>query len=185
MTMTKRSEYFREEPWTVDDLYDLPDDGMRHELVDGRLVMSPQAARPHYRLVTRLQRLLIRQAPAGIEVGQNAGVEIGTHTYLVPDLLLTHAAVLESGPHNLVPEELLLVVEVLSPSNKAHDLVMKRHLYATAGIPQYWIIDEHPASMTVLRLDGKTYAESAVLKPDDTFETDEPFPLRLVISEVF
>jgi Uma2 family endonuclease len=34
-----------------------------------------------------------------------------------------------------------LVVEILSPSNRAHDLEQKRELYARHGIPAYWMTD--------------------------------------------
>jgi Uma2 family endonuclease len=95
--------FTRIEPWTVDDLYELPDDGMRHELVDGSLVISARPAIPHARVLSVLQAQLVRQAPAEF------------------------------------------AVEVLSPDNKGHDLVTKRHFYAQCGIPQYWIIDQQPA----------------------------------------
>jgi Uma2 family endonuclease len=184
-TVTERSGYFREEPWTVDDLYDLPDDGMRHELVDGSLVVSPQPAIPHARLVNNLHHLLTVQGPAELRVGQGVGLEIGSRTYFVPDLFVAYSAAMLRTGRNLVPADFLLVVEVLSPSNKGHDLVAKRHSYAASGIPQYWIVDQQPASLTVLRLDGTTYRETAVLKPTETYETDEPFPLRLDLDELF
>jgi Uma2 family endonuclease len=185
MTISERTAYTREEPWTVDDLYDLPNDGMRHELVDGSLVMSPQPAIPHYRLVNQLHGLLVLQAPAEFSVGQGGGVEVGTRSYFVPDLLVTPKAVLAEDLRNFTPEHVLLAVEVLSPNNKGHDLVTKRHFYAQCGIPQYWIVDQQPASLTVLRLDGKAYREAAVRKPTEIYETDEPFPLRLDLNELF
>ena len=43
-----------------------------------------------------------------------------------------------------------LVVEILSPSNSAHDHAVKRELYARHGVPEYWILD--PVPETVLKL---------------------------------
>jgi Uma2 family endonuclease len=51
-----------------------------------------------------------------------------------------------------------LVVEVISESNKDHDLRTKRAEYASAGIPEYWIIDPDQRSIRVLTLAGDDYA---------------------------
>ncbi len=45
-----------------------------------------------------------------------------------------------------------LVVEIVSPSNRAHDLVTKRADYARAGIPEYWIVDPEAEQVQVLAL---------------------------------
>ena len=50
------------------------------------------------------------------------------------------------------PRDLLLAVEVVSPSNPGNDLVLKRHAYAVAGIPEYWIVDRRDRTLRVLRL---------------------------------
>jgi Uma2 family endonuclease len=51
-----------------------------------------------------------------------------------------------------------LVVEVLSESNRDHDLNLKRDEYAQAGIPEYWIVDPDEGKIMVLALEGKEYA---------------------------
>jgi Uma2 family endonuclease len=51
-----------------------------------------------------------------------------------------------------------LVMEILSPSNRSHDLVTKRADYARGGIPEYWIIDPKDETITVLTLAGDAYA---------------------------
>jgi Uma2 family endonuclease len=77
------------------------------------------------------------------------------------------------------------VFEVLSRSNRAHDLVQKRHDYAAAGIPQYWIIDPDQRTITVLTLVDKIYVERAVLKPGDIWHTGEPVALTLAPAKIF
>lgn len=57
---------------------------------------------------------------------------------------------------------LLLVVEIVSPSSKATDEVVKRHEYAQAGIPQYWVVDRDPAqTVTMYELGPEAYVERA------------------------
>ena len=63
-----------------------------------------------------------------------------------------------------------LVVEALS-SDRGRDLVMKRAVYADAGIPEYWILDPMNDTITVLRLSGSQYVEEAMLGSDDTLTT--------------
>jgi Uma2 family endonuclease len=75
---------------------------------------------------------------------------------------------------------------VLSPSNSATDLVLKRHEYAAVGIPMYWIVDPVGRTVTVLELrDGPGYDESAVLKPGDRWSTERPFPLTVTPADYF
>ena len=55
-----------------------------------------------------------------------------------------------------------VVVEVVSESNRLHDLVTKRREYAQHGIPEYWIVDPTNRTVTVLTLVRGTYAEAGV-----------------------
>jgi Uma2 family endonuclease len=60
-------------------------------------------------------------------------------------------------------DELLLVVEIVSPGSEAMDEVTKRREYAAAGIPQYWVVDRGDAlTVTLYQLSAEaTYAERA------------------------
>ena len=87
MTMTDTVGYRPNDWWTIDDLFELPDDGMRYELADGCLLMSPAPTPRHAEAQFHLRELLQRQAPPGIAVSGDAGIRIGTnYTYFVPDL---------------------------------------------------------------------------------------------------
>jgi Uma2 family endonuclease len=54
-------------------------------------------------------------------------------------------------------------MEIVSPGSEAIDEVTKRHEYASAGIPQYWVVDRDEAqTVTLYQLSsGGTYAEHA------------------------
>jgi Uma2 family endonuclease len=97
----------------------------------------------------------------------------------VPDLFAVPTAAFQRPDKAFVPQDMLLVVEVLSPSNSGHDLVTKRHYYAAAGIPRYWIVDPGARRMTVLELDGDTYREGAVVAAGTRWHSDQPFALTL------
>ena len=51
-----------------------------------------------------------------------------------------------------------LAVEIVSKSNKSHDLQIKRAEYAKARIPEYWIVDPRKETITVLALKKNSYA---------------------------
>lgn len=76
------------EPFTVDDLYALPDDGMRHELVDGTLLVSPPPTVGHQRATTRLTLLLAAAASRELEVLEGTGVRLSSTRVLQPDMIV-------------------------------------------------------------------------------------------------
>ncbi|WP_197494958.1 Uma2 family endonuclease [Micromonospora sp. NBRC 110037] len=171
--------------WTVDDLQDLPEDGQDYEIFDGSLLVSPHADVRHGAIANRLRRLLDRQAPAGLLVGQDVGVSAKRSSYFVPEVFVAREEALERGGPALAPADVLLVVEVVSPGNAGRDLVLKRHEYGVAGIARYWLVEPRKETLTVLEnVDGR-YRESAVLSTADVCRADQPFPLVLPVAEIF
>jgi Uma2 family endonuclease len=52
--------------------------------------------------------------------------------------------------------EIVLVIEIVSPGSDAMDSVTKVREYASAGIPQYWVVDRDGAqTVTLYRLTGQ------------------------------
>jgi Uma2 family endonuclease len=172
--------------YTVGDLFDFPDDGYRYEIFDGSLVVTPPPAFPHTKATTNLRDRLYDQAPRHLRIIEGVGVYPNDRNYFIPDLGVIPDEVLGSTALGARPQQTLLVIEVVSPSNPSNDLVFKRDLYARCGIPEYWIVDRRDRSLTVLQLgdDGK-YAERAVLHPGETWRSDFPFPLHIDPGEIF
>jgi Uma2 family endonuclease len=73
-------------------------------------------------------------------------------------VIVTHAR-----DHILTPAKLVgtpdLVVEILSPTSPGHDRERKRHLYETAEVPEYWIVDAERRSVLQLVLVNGHYTE--------------------------
>ena len=131
------------------DLDALPDDGRRHELLDGVIVVSPSPGRPHQRGVVELLVALRAAVPADVEVlVAPFDVALGLRTIVEPDVLVLPRD--EAEPPVPPP---LLAIEILSPRNRRHDLVAKRHLYEQAGVRSYWILDPRMPSLLALELD--------------------------------
>ncbi|HZV49606.1 MAG TPA: Uma2 family endonuclease [Candidatus Dormibacteraeota bacterium] len=168
-------------PWTEQDLLTLPDDGQRHELVEGRLLVSPPPSGPHQVLALRLARLLDDAAPPELQTVEGLGVRVPGGSVLVPDILVAEReAVLQDRSDVLDPGAVRLVVEIVSPGSAAMDRLTKPALYARAGIPHLWRVELEEGSVVVLRLgeDGE-YAVRGVARRGGPLQLDAPFPLRL------
>jgi len=168
-------------PWTVEDLCEIPEDNNRYEICDGSLLGSPPPNLAHCFATDRLTTLLKRHTPdhlLTVSVGVGFGFRAGT-TYFVPDLLVIAAEASRRTGLMLVPREVLLAVEVLSPATRRRDLVLKRREYAVAGIPDYWIVDADRRTLTVLQLAGEAYREEVTVKAGEPWTTARPFDLTL------
>ena len=164
-------------PFTYEDLKGMPDDGRRHELLDGVLLVTPAPRIPHQVCVGAIYRLLHHHRRAG-DVVMLAPVDyvISRSTVLQPDVLVARRD--DLGDENL-PATPLLVVEVLSPSTRRLDRTAKRAAYEEAGVPAYWIVDPEGPAVTVLELVDGRYEERAAVAGEETLAVSVPFPVQL------
>lgn len=150
----------RDHAWTVADLELLPDDGLRYELVDGTLLVSAAPSKMHQRVVGNLHVLLRAACPPDLEIFLAPTDYQPTSTRsLQPDLL----AVSRDDPGDkAVTTPLVLAVEVLSPSSRSVDLVLKRALYEQAGVACYWVVDPEELSLRAWLLQEGQLVEQPV-----------------------
>lgn len=169
--------------FTVDDLDRLPDDGLRYELLDGVLVVSPAPSLWHQVALLALYRLVQAACPRDLYV-LVAPVDWrpSTTTNLQPDLLVTRRTDLFAveGLKNLVAPP-ALAVEVLSPSTRRLDRVAKLSVYQDARIPSYWLVDPSPTdpSLQALELRDGHYVEVAHVHGDEEWTAERPFPVTV------
>jgi Uma2 family endonuclease len=137
MRMATKARY-----WTRDDLADLPDDGNRYEVLDGALLVTPQASYRHQLVATRLIVILepwCRRHQLGSVVGP--GAVVVERNELQPDVEVVPFG---SYPAAVKWEDLpmpILVVEIRSDSTYRRDVGVKRAAYQRFRIPEYWVID--------------------------------------------
>jgi Uma2 family endonuclease len=116
---------------------------MRHELFDGRHVVTPPPDIGHQRACGTLHFQLglhLRRRQRGEVLFSPIGLKLSEHTVVQPDalLILDRRARSLRGLVDQVPD---LVIEVLSPSTKRNDRGRKKNLYELAGVAEYWIVD--------------------------------------------
>jgi len=136
--------------YTVDDLEKFPDDGNRYELLDGVLLVTPQAAAGHQVVVSRIQGELIvaLQKPGLAHVVGPGAVERRPRTQLQPDILVYPARFSPKTDWGKITEH-WLAVEVLSPSSRIYDREFKRDAYFALGVQQVWLVDWGDESVEV------------------------------------
>ena len=165
-------------PLTREDLDALrPAEGSeRYELLDGAILVTPGPGRWHQAVVVELTVLLRTLRPDGLVVKVAPfDVALADDTVLQPDILVAAAADLTDKE---LPAAPLLAVEVLSPSTRRIDQLLKRDRFAAAGVPSYWLIDPCEPSVTVLELGDNGYREVQVAHGDELVRVTAPFPLE-------
>jgi Uma2 family endonuclease len=144
-------------PFRKADYLALPDEP-RCELLWGHLVVTPTPVARHQLIVVALSRHLYDFALAQGHLLFIAPMDVTLfdHTVLQPDLLLVARERREIAPKWVdgAPD---LVVEVLSPSTGRRDRLVKLALYASAGVPEYWIVDPETRTIDQLVLAGASY----------------------------
>ena len=170
----------RDEGWTVEDLDLLPEDGLRYELVDGTLRVSPPPPTPHNLTASELLVRLFAVIGPEWRVAAPGSVRLDARNRREPDVLVLRgsAAKLQHTP----PQDVLLAVEVMSPSSVIDDRLVKPSQYARAGIPHYWRLEPAVPVLVTYALVGDTYRETG--RYDDLVEIDDPVQLSFRLADV-
>jgi len=167
---------------TRDDLDAMPDDGHRYELLDGILVVSPAPSPVHQRASFRLSMLLHAALPPGVEIlPAPLDVELADDTVLQPDLVV---ALTNDFTERGLSAPPVLAVEVLSPSSRGIDLLLKKDRLERAGCAHYWVVDPLEPSLTGWTLTDGQFRQVARAVGDEAFSVDEPFAVRVVPADL-
>jgi Uma2 family endonuclease len=112
----------------------------RVELIDGYLVRKMTKNPPHVIATEELRKRLEPLIPAGWHVREEKPVRIPDHDEPEPDLAVARGRIRDYLHRHPIPAEIALLVEV-AESTLARDQGTKLSVYATAEIPQYWIVN--------------------------------------------
>lgn len=175
-------------PLTYDDLLSMPDDGKRREIIGGELLVNPAPRRDHQEIVGSLHWILQRflhSSDWGRVYTHPVDVYLGHSDTVQPDLIVIRNSRLDIyRSEGVVVEPPDLVIEILSPSTRAIDLVRKMALYARSGVPEYWIADPERRSLVVNVLTGEEYVAVAP-DVDESIASPTLAGLRVDPAEIF
>ena len=138
---------------TYDDFLLFPEDGRRHEIIDGVHFVSPSPTTRHQVLVGRLYfaiESLLRQRPGvGRVFLSRLDVVLTRWDVVEPDLLFVADDQAEIVREKNVQGAPALVIEVLSPGTRNVDRQLKQRLFEREGVREYWLVDPEFDLVTV------------------------------------
>ncbi len=133
------------------------------EFTDGTIEVLPMPTRKHQAISRLLFLALLTfvQHLGGTVFYAPLRLQVAPGRFREPDLLLLRDA---NDPRSQEAFWLGadLVVEIVSPDNPERDLVQKRQEYAAASIGEYWIVDPHTDTITVLHLQEGSYGQHGI-----------------------
>jgi Uma2 family endonuclease len=155
---------------TYEDFLLFPDDGKRHELIDGEHYVTPSPNTKHQVVLGNLYfiiRAWLEQNPVGRVFFAPFDVVFTQFDVVEPDLLyMSHdraESILTSKHVSGAPE---IVVEIGSPGTRKRDETIKRRLYERSGVSEYWVVDPDLDVIRVYRSDAGRFGRPTELSTD-------------------
>ena len=176
---------------TYDDFVLFPEDGLRHELIDGEHYVTPSPNAKHQAILLKLTLRVgnwAEQSRAGRLFIAPFDVVFSKFDVVEPDLLYMSksrsAEILTDANVQGVPE---LVIEIGSPSTRKRDETVKRGLYERVGVSEYWVVDPKVDVVRVYRREGARFAKPVELSAEahDVLTTELLPGLELSLEDVF
>lgn len=175
---------------TYDHVLRLPQDDLRHELIEGVHYVTASPNLRHQRISGRVYvalALWLREHPLGEVYYAPVDVVLSPHDVVVPDLVYVSrdraSEVLTDAAVKGTPD---LLVEIISPGTGRRDRTIKQALYDRWGIAEYWLIDPDRDAVRVFRRDDDGLRVVADLTSDDEVLTTPLLPgLVIPLATIF
>jgi Uma2 family endonuclease len=175
--------------WTADMLDHLPPDAPKHvELIDGSLILMPPQTAFHMWVLRLLERRLT--PPEHLAVAREMTVTLGLRQRPEPDILLVERSAVHDSVISFKPEDVHLVIEVVSDESRERDRTTKPIKYSNAGIKHFWRVEKEDAKPVVYTFEldpaARAYVPTGIhrkrLQADIGFPVDIDLDLDQSIS---
>jgi Uma2 family endonuclease len=147
-----RNEEPTRKRWTREEYYRLAEQGwfqnQRVELIDGEIIQLSPPSPPHSVAVELVSDVLRKIFLEGYSLRHQTSVVHGNYSQPEPDFAVVRGNIRDYV--NEHPKTAVLIVEV-SRTSLAYDKNRKLHLYASMGVPEYWILDLNSRRLLVYR----------------------------------
>jgi Uma2 family endonuclease len=178
-------------PLTIADLEAMPDDGNRYELIEGEIYVSKSPSFFHQSILLVFATTFtdyLHSNPIGT-VSFGVGIVFDDFSGVIPDFVyFSHERekhILKGERFSGAPE---IAVEILSPgsSNERRDRHVKRNLYSSRGVDEYWIVDPDSRTIEVHRKRREGGLEFIVTLQQDDDLTSTLLPgFRMRVATLF
>jgi Uma2 family endonuclease len=154
---------------TYTELCALPDDGLRHEIIEGQHLVTPAPGVAHQHAVARLLQALMDWADAhgGVVLPAPTDVYFGEIDVVEPDVVVVTPEHRERVEKRFVRGAPDVAVEVSSPSTRQRDRGRKRALYEREGVGEFWFVDLDAEQVELHRREGERFAAPVVVGGDE------------------
>lgn len=171
---------------TYQDYLQIPDDNLRHEIIDGHHFVTSSPVTNHQGISGNLSFILFQWVKAH-QLGQVytalIDVVLSKTDILVPDLIFISKSRLQIITEKNIQGAPDLIVEILSPSTSKRDLGIKKKTYEKFGVEHYWIADPVQKTVQTFHLENNRYVLPTTFTLKETL-TSSLFP-GLSISMTF
>jgi Uma2 family endonuclease len=140
--------------WSLEDYHRMIDTGLlderQVELIDGEILeMAPEGAGHSYN-GRELGKYLRLQLGDLVEVSESYPITLPNNSEPQPDVAILKPPAANYSTRHPYPEDIYWLIEI-SNTTLARDLGMKKELYASAGIVEYWVVDLRNGVLVVFR----------------------------------
>jgi len=176
--------------WTYEDYLAFPEDGKRHEIIEGERFMSPSPTTKHQKISRRLLYVLedyFRRTKAGEVFDAPMDVVLSDIAIVEPDLLVVLAARASIITDKNIQGAPDIVIEIISETSRKTDEITKKKLYERYGVLEYWVVDPELELVKIYRLTDVRYtkAEERAEERGETVTTDLLPGLDISLTELF
>lgn len=176
--------------FTYEDFLLFPDDGKRHEIIDGEHFVTPSPNTRHQVIVGNLYwalRGFLEQHPLGRAFLAPFDVVLSNYDVVEPDLLYISRQRLDVLTTKNVRGAPDLVIEIVSEGTRRKDEVIKRRLYERSDVGEYWVVDPELESVKVYQRaeQGLRRAAEYSNEAGDVLTTPRLPGLELPLADVF
>ncbi|WKN46256.1 Uma2 family endonuclease [Tunicatimonas pelagia] len=174
--------------FTVEEYHQMAEVGILHEddrieLIHGEIIQMSPIGKNHSAIVRRLNNLLKNYLESNILVDVQNPVLINEHSEPEPDIVILPFREDYYAETGVTPRDVLLLIEV-SDSTLKYDRNTKLPLYATAGIPEVWIIDVNKKQLEAYRQpSGDRYQSVTTLTREDNISATQ-LSLNALVKEL-
>jgi Uma2 family endonuclease len=173
--------------FTVDKFEQLPDELPHYvELIEGSLVVNAAHASWHARTMRKLANALEETAKDDYAVDTEIGVRIDNSTRPEPDVIVIQAAAYDRDAASYPADEIVLVVEIVSPESTQRDRLKKPDLYRRVGIKHFWRVEREDIAAVVYTYELDPVNMSYVLTGTHRGElsTSVPWSMKINLNEI-
>jgi len=183
-----RQSATKEEKFTYQDYIHFPDNGKRYQIINGEVYMSPAPVPYHQRIIIKLSKILdefVAKHNLGIVFIAPCDILLSDEDIVQPDIFF-----ISNENLNIIKEKYIegvpdLTIEITSTYTKKLDKLLKKRLYETYQVKEYWVVDVEKKTLQRFAHRGRSYEEIGSYKVGDIVESNLIKGLSFNLKEIF